>query len=101
MANTSDKIRLSGLWAQVSEAGQEYLAGAVTPTMRLLILRNTRKERSADPDYIAYLAPGKEEQKPEAVAEKPDDRPEPRPRTDSQDGAEYRQWKPRGSRKTW
>ena len=50
-------VRLTGLWMGESKAGDKYLSGAVSPSSRLLILANRRKQKDSDPDYIAYLAP--------------------------------------------
>ncbi len=55
----SEKIRLTGLWAAPAQPGS--LSGKISPTTRLLILPNTNKKSSKEPDFIAYIAPTREE----------------------------------------
>lgn len=55
-------IKLTGLWKGKSKNGETYLSGKVSPTSRLLVFPNTHKKSEKDPDYIAYLAPGQEEE---------------------------------------
>lgn len=57
----SDKIKLTGLWKTQSKAGETYLAGKISPSMRLLILPNSHKQGEKEPDFIAYMTPAKEE----------------------------------------
>jgi len=49
------KIRLGGLWSQMSNPGVEYLTGKLG-TARPFILRNNQKSNSG-PDFTMYLAP--------------------------------------------
>ncbi len=60
MDNT--KIKLTGLWRQESKAGDAYLAGKVSPSVRMLVFSNSHKKTDGDPDYIAYLTPAKDSQ---------------------------------------
>ena len=62
MADSSHLIRLTGLWRSESRQGDTFLAGNISPTSKLLILPNNRKQRESDPDWIAYLAPPEERQ---------------------------------------
>jgi hypothetical protein len=55
-----DMIKLTGLWKQESKAGNPYLSGLVSPTSRLLVMPNAHKKDAREPDYIAFLAPGKD-----------------------------------------
>lgn len=55
-------IKLTGLWKGKSKSGETYLSGKVSPTSRLLIFPNSHKKGDKDPDFIAYLAPGQEEE---------------------------------------
>jgi len=68
----SDMIKLTGLWKQDSKSGGSYLSGLVSPTSRLLVMPNKHKKSDKEPDYIAFLSPGKEagssENRPEAKA---------------------------------
>ncbi len=57
----SDKIKLTGLWKSQTKAGEAYLAGKISPSMRLLILPNSYKKSDKEPDFIAYMTPAKEE----------------------------------------
>jgi len=59
----SDKIRLTGLWLQRSKRGYEYLTGDISPSSRLLVLKNNRKVVETDPDFVAYItAPGQRDE---------------------------------------
>ncbi len=58
-------IRLTGLWKGQTKAGDTMLSGSFSPSSKLIILPNNRKEKESDPDYIAFLAPAdKKEDKP-------------------------------------
>ena len=62
----SDLIRLTGLWKSQTKAGAAMLSGSMSPTSKLIILANTRKQKDSEPDYIAFLAPyEKQEDKPQ------------------------------------
>jgi len=56
----ADMIKLTGLWRQESKSGGSYLSGLVSPTSKLLVLPNRQKKDAKEPDYIAFLAPGKD-----------------------------------------
>jgi hypothetical protein len=57
MNDTNAKIKLTGLWKQESKDGESYLAGKISPSMRLMIFPNQFKKTDADPDYVAYMTP--------------------------------------------
>ncbi len=62
----SDLIRLTGLWRSQTKAGDTMLSGGISPTSKLIILPNSRKQKDSEPDYIAFMAPyEKQEAKPE------------------------------------
>jgi hypothetical protein len=62
----SDLIRLTGLWKSQTKAGGSMLSGSLSPTSKLIILPNSRKQKDSEPDYIAFMAPHeKQEQKPD------------------------------------
>lgn len=65
----ADMIKLTGLWKQESKAGNSYLSGLVSPTSRLLVIPNTHKKEGREPDFIAFLAPGKDAGSSEASEE--------------------------------
>jgi hypothetical protein len=53
----SDLVRITGLWEGRTKDGDEYFSGRLTPTSRLLIFRNNRKEGANPPDFVCYIAP--------------------------------------------
>jgi len=55
---TSDLVRLCGLWENETRNGDTFLGGNLGAA-RLILFRNGRKEKETDPDWIAYLSPGK------------------------------------------
>jgi hypothetical protein len=57
-------IRMTGLWKTQTKAGATMLSGSLSPSSKLVILPNSKKQKASDPDYIAFLAPAekKEEQ---------------------------------------
>jgi hypothetical protein len=62
----SDLIRLTGLWRSQTKAGDTMLSGKISPTSKLVILPNSRKQKDSEPDYIAFVAPyEKQEQQPQ------------------------------------
>ena len=60
----SNLVRLTGLWQNQSKQGESYLVGSISPSSRLLIFPNKRKQRDRGPDFIAYIAPQEREDKP-------------------------------------
>lgn len=50
-------IRLTGLWKSETKSGDTMLSGSFSPSSKLVILPNTRKQKDSDPDYIAFMAP--------------------------------------------
>ena len=52
----SGLVRLTGLWKEETEAGDEYLAGSISPSSKLLIFANSQKQKPSDPDYVVYIA---------------------------------------------
>jgi hypothetical protein len=54
----SDLVILGGLWKNTDRNGGTYLSGRLTPTCRIMVFRNTRKEEGTkQPDYHVVLAP--------------------------------------------
>jgi len=53
-----DLTRLCGLWQNETKTGGMYLSGNLGAA-RLLVFPNGRKNTDRDPDWIAYVAPGK------------------------------------------
>ena len=58
-------VKLCGLWKQNAKNGkQQFLAGKVGPTARLVVFKNTDKKNDKSPDYTAYLVtPAKQDGK--------------------------------------
>jgi hypothetical protein len=57
MDNENNLIRLTGLWKTDTKAGDTMLAGSISPSSRLVILPNKKKQKDSDPDYVAFMAP--------------------------------------------
>jgi hypothetical protein len=53
----ADLIKLGGLWKNKDKNGRAYLAGKLSPTVRILIFTNEFKTEERQPDYQIYLAP--------------------------------------------
>ncbi len=68
-----ESIKLTGLWKGKSKSGETFLSGKISPTSRLLVFPNSHKKSEKDPDYIAYLAPGQEEEQPRARKQEQED----------------------------
>jgi len=64
-------IRLTGLWKNTTKAGDTMLTGNFSPSSKLIILPNNRKNKDSDPDYIAFMAPSeKKEDQPQKTYQK-------------------------------
>lgn len=50
-------IRLTGLWKTQTKAGDTMLSGSFSPSSKLVVLPNGKKQKASDPDYIAFMAP--------------------------------------------
>lgn len=70
MSDNSNLIRITGLWRSQTKAGDTMLSGNFTPSSKLIILPNTKKQKDTEPDYIAFMAPV--EKKPEQPARQPE-----------------------------
>lgn len=53
----SDLLKIGGLWSNKDKKGNEYFSGDFTFGTKILIYKNTYKEKESDPDYVAYLSP--------------------------------------------
>jgi len=47
------------LWKQKNKEGKTYLAGPMTRLTRLVVIRNHKKKKDSDPDYMAYVLPNR------------------------------------------
>jgi hypothetical protein len=52
----SDLIRIGGLWKNETATGT-VLSGNLAGDCRVVIFKNTRKEKENQPDYIMYFSP--------------------------------------------
>ncbi len=59
MAN--DLIGMGGLWINRDKKGNDYFSGGFGFDGKILIYKNTFKEKDSDPDYKMYI--GKKEKK--------------------------------------
>jgi len=57
-----DGIRLMGLWKEKDKNGNTYLSGKLNEITSILVMTNTFKKVSKDPDYFLYIRPNKEKQ---------------------------------------
>ena len=55
-----DAIRLMGLWKEKDKNGNTYLSGKLNEITSILVMPNTFKKASKDPDYFLYIRPNKE-----------------------------------------
>lgn len=53
----SDLIKLGGLWVNRDKNGNNYLAGRLSPSVRILIFKNDYRTEEKQPAYVMYLAP--------------------------------------------
>ena len=68
-----ERIKMTGLWLNKSSDGQTYLAGRLSPTLKLLIFKNNyKKEGDNQPTHFMYLAPAD----PAGPAPRTDDTPD-------------------------
>jgi|TARA_R110000765_G_scaffold235441_1_gene338371 hypothetical protein len=72
----SDLIKLSGLWVNKDKNGNEYFSGGFGYGAKILIMKNTFKEKENEPDYNLFIAPktdktGDKEVSKEAVTDIP------------------------------
>ena len=65
----NNMVRLTGLWKNESKDGKTYLTGLLSPTSRLMVFPNTRKNSPKDPDYTAFLAPNIKKERQEDTGE--------------------------------
>jgi hypothetical protein len=54
-----ERLRLSGLWIGKTKSGEVYFSGSLNSSIKLLVFKNSYKQGDNDPDYVAYLTPGK------------------------------------------
>jgi len=73
MAKENDLFRVCGLWVNKDKNGNDYFSGDFTFNTKLVILKNSYKQKEGDPDYFINLAPKKK--KSDAKTNDQDDNP--------------------------
>jgi len=65
----SDLLKMGGLWLNKDKNGNEYFSGDFTNGTKILIYKNTFKEKENQPDFQYYLSA---KQKKDEVLKKPE-----------------------------
>jgi|TARA_B100001964_G_scaffold5097_1_gene5517 hypothetical protein len=52
----SDLLKIGGLWENKDKNDNTYFSGTFTYGVKLLVMKNTFKEKDNEPDYMVYLA---------------------------------------------
>lgn len=66
-------IRVTGLWVNKSKDGVSYFQGKLTPTLNILIFKNTKKRPGTkDPDYNLCFAPVEQQESSEPKTDEDD-----------------------------
>ena len=55
-SQSSQMLRVTGLWASTSKSGRKMLSGQVSPGLRLIVMENPRATGN-QPPFEAFLAP--------------------------------------------
>jgi hypothetical protein len=66
-----DAVRMIGLWERKDKKGNAYLSDTPNGTSSIMVMPNTFKKESGDPDYFLYTKPVKEEKSEETPEELP------------------------------
>ena len=57
MANEKNELlKLGGLWKNKDKNGNDYFSGNFTYGTKLLIMKNTFKEKNNEPDYNVFIS---------------------------------------------
>ena len=56
-----DEVKMIGLWERKNKKGNAYLSDTPDGTSSIMVMPNTFKKESGDPDYFLYTKPHKEE----------------------------------------
>ena len=64
-------VRMIGLWERKDKKGNAYLSDTPDGTSSIMVMPNTFKKESGDPDYFLYMKPDKEERSEEIPEELP------------------------------
>ena len=52
----NELLKLGGLWKNKDKNGHDYFSGNFTYGTKLLILKNTFKEKNNEPDYNIFIS---------------------------------------------
>jgi hypothetical protein len=66
-----DPVRMIGLWERKDKKGIIYLSDKQHGTSSVMVMPNTFRKESGDPDYFLYMKPDKEERNEEIPEELP------------------------------
>jgi hypothetical protein len=66
-----DAVRMIGLWERKDKKGNPYLSDTPDGTSSIMVMFNTFKKESGDPDYFLYTKPLKKEKSEEPPEELP------------------------------
>ena len=53
-------VRFAGLYEHTSKKGNPYFVGRVNATMKIVMLKNMKKEKDGDPDWHLFLTPAED-----------------------------------------
>ena len=53
-------VKFAGLYEHTSKKGNQYFVGRVNATMKLVMLKNMKKEQDGDPDWHLFLRPAED-----------------------------------------
>jgi len=72
---TDAMVKFAGLYENVSKKGNTYFSGRVNAGMKIVMLKNMRKEKDGDPDWHLFLTPaedtrGAQSARPKGTAKK-------------------------------
>lgn len=68
----SDLLKLGGLWKNTDKKGNDYFSGDFTFGTKILIYKNSYKEKENDPDFVAYLSPKQKRDEPKTQSDNSD-----------------------------
>lgn len=66
-----DAVRMIGLWERKDKKGNNYLSDTPDGTSSIMVMLNTFKKESREPDYFLYMKPDKGEVSEEIPEELP------------------------------
>lgn len=76
-------LRIAGLWRQCDKEGREFWSGPLNSQVRVLVFRNSFKQKESDPDFTLCLAP--EQKKANNSARQTQTQPEQRETAPTED----------------